>query len=173
MSVQTSYSREMTKAFAGMIADAHLNHSIETKVNAEASAEIPFGVFVAKKATGGDLTAVLPATNGTLPICGLVLHSDTYSKGDDGELGDTGLIPLALLDVMVKGRAWVNVLEAVDYADPVHVVYAGARPKGSVAPATTASETFLLKNARFITSTSGAGVACIEFDCLAGVTPGA
>src|SRR5262245_5752386 len=109
MSVQTSYSREMTIAIAGMIADAHLNHSIDTKVSAEASAEIPFGVFIVKKATGGDLTAVLPATNATLPIAGLVLYSVDYSKGDNGELGDTGLKPEALLNVMRRGRAYVAV----------------------------------------------------------------
>lgn len=169
---QTSYSTNQPVAYAGMKYDAQMMDVVDARTSGEASAEIPFGVFVAKKATGGDLTAVLPATNATLPIAGLVLHSHAYGKGANADLGDSGLKPNAVLNCMVKGRAWVAVPAAVAYGDRVHVFYAGSSQKGSVKNAAVASETFLLNNARFITSTSGAGFAAIEFDLTAGATAG-
>src|SRR5687767_15065518 len=125
---QTSYSTNQPVAYAGMKYDAQFGDVVDGRSNGEASAEIPFGVFVAKKATEGDLTTILPATNATLPIAGLALHShDCAPTGPD--LGTSGIKPDAMFSCMRKGRAYVAVAAAVAFGDPVHVVYAGARQK--------------------------------------------
>jgi hypothetical protein len=103
-----------------MLADDSEN-DIVTMVNAEASAEIPFGVAVSFKTSSpaSDRDAVLPSTS-ELKVRGIVVHSHDYARtvtladgSVAGELGSTGLRPGAGLQVLVKGAVWVRVQQAV------------------------------------------------------------
>jgi hypothetical protein len=169
---QTSYSNTQPIAFAGMKADFQGEDVVDSFIQGEASAEVPFGVFMQKKGSGDERNALLPAGNAVLPTIGLVLHSHSYSVGANGELGTSGLKPKAALDLMVVGRAWVIAENGSAYGDSVYVRYAGTGQKGGVRSAAVNSETYKLNNARFISKSSAAGLAMIEFDLRGGTTAG-
>lgn len=107
MGVQSSYSRNQSVAFAGMLADGG-PHDIIAMVNSEASASIPFGVAV-KKGTG-DTDALLPAAE-TDEVVGITVHSHNYSRGDsssNSDLDSNGdMRPGAVMNVLRKGRVYV------------------------------------------------------------------
>lgn len=104
MAVQTSYGTSMTAAIEGALAD-NGPHDVVTRYNEEASAKIPFGRGV--KFGANDNGALLPAAE-TDKVVGIVLHTDQYTTGSDGELTSTGLIPDAMMSVLRKGRVWVT-----------------------------------------------------------------
>lgn len=171
---QTSYALNLTASFAGMLADGSTAHQVETRINAEASAEIPFGTFVVTGGSVGDAGAVLPSAGTTKLVLGPVVHSHAYSKGDNGELGTSGLKPKTVMNVLVRGRIWVLTETSVAVGDPVFVRYAsgaGGTVLGRVRNATVSSEMIdLTTKARFITSatvTSTPVLACIEVDMTA------
>jgi hypothetical protein len=123
MSVQSSYGTTLTSAIEGALADSG-PHDVITKYNAEASAAISFGKAVKFGAT--DNAALLPAAE-TDKICGIVLHTDQYSTGSDGELKQdgtawtNGLRPGAAMSILRKGRVWAVARTAVAPGDRLWV----------------------------------------------------
>lgn len=159
---QTSVATKMTRAFAGMVADSSRDTNVRSYVSEEASAEIPFGVFV-KQGTGDDQCLKLTAV--TDKLIGVVVHSHAYAK--DQELGDTGLKPKVTVGVMSRGRIWMPVEEAVTPASPVRVrcIAVGNEVAGALRDTADASDDVAITTwARFLTSTTGAGIVLLEFD---------
>jgi hypothetical protein len=120
MAFQTSISNTIAAAFAGMLAD-NSDNDIISRTSSEVSAEMPFGVCLAKGATDG--TALLPATIDD-ELIGVLLHSHAYepdSATSPGDLGTTGVKPKAGLNLLWRGRMWVTVEQAVNQYDPCFV----------------------------------------------------
>lgn len=159
---QTSVSVNAAAAFAGLIGDAGDDAYVRSYVNGEASAEIPYGVFVVIDSSE-DHEADLPTADTDLP-CGVVLHSHAYAK--DNELGTTGLKPDVTMSVLQRGRVWVATEDAVDPGDAVRIrkVAGGSEQLGAFRAAADGTDTMVATNARWLTSTSGAGFALLEFD---------
>lgn len=173
---QLSYNALIPVAFAGMKADAAIYRDfVESKINAD-SVSIPFGVFVAQGGSIGDPGAILPAGSGAV-LLGLLVHAFNYartwtdSNGTHGELDSVGLVPGAALNVMVKGRMYVTVEEAVAIGDPVFVRYSangGNTQKGAVRKSDDAGHTINLGKGRFVSSqATPGGLAIIEIDMTA------
>lgn len=159
---QTSVAESMTAAFAGMVADSSPNKDVRSYVSEEASAEIPFGVMVGQ-GTLDDQCLLLAAI--TDKMIGVVVHSHAYAK--DVELGTTGIKPKMTVGVMKKGVVWVYVEEAVTPASTVlcRAVAAGAEKAGAFRDTADASDLIDCSSfARFLSSTTGAGIALLEFD---------
>jgi len=116
---QSTWSSDPANAYAGLLSQIK-PHETESYIQAEASAEMPFGRMVAKGTNDQD--AVLMAAQADLPI-GIVVHSHNYQKPT--ELGDTGLKPGAMVRVLTKGVIWVQVTEAVTPASAVRYDEAG------------------------------------------------
>lgn len=169
---QTSYPKTMPIAFAGMKADATAD-TIDSYVNAEATAEIPFGVGVIKGTA--DNRAVLPGAAGdSAALVGVVVHSHSYHKPE--QLGDTGIKPKNMMSVMSKGRIYVKVEEAVTKGDRAFMRIAngsnaahtqkGAWRKSADVVATVATAIEIL-GARYYTSAAADGFAILEIDIAA------
>lgn len=158
---QTSVSLAMTAAFAGMQVDAK-KCEILSYVSEEASAEIPFGVCV-KQGTADDQCLKLTAI--TDKLIGIVVHSHAYQK--DNEVGDTGIKPKMMVAVAVRGEIWVPVEEAVTPASTVLVraIAVGGETAGAFRDTADASDLIdVSKFCRFMSSTTGAGIARLMFD---------
>lgn len=157
---QTSVANQSdTPAFAGMLADSKFS-DIVSYIQAEASAEIPFGSMVKHGTLDGDAKA-LAATSDKL--AGIVVHAHNYAK--DTELGTTGLKPKAQLNVLRSGRIWVAVEEAVAVGGAVRTRAVAPGTLGVFRTTADAGKSIdISKFARFLTSTSGAGFALLEID---------
>lgn len=157
---QTSVSLRPLRGFAGMLSDTTMLKDVRSYVNAEVSAELPFGIMVKQGAT--DDACLLPtAITGLL---GIVVHSHAYEK--DVELGDTGLKPTITVGVLGVGRVWVTVDEAVAPGNAVRVrITAAGGGQGTFRKTAGAGLTVDISAwARWRTSTTGAGIAELELD---------
>jgi hypothetical protein len=156
---QTSVSVQQGIAFAGMVGDTGQMADAKSYTSAEASAEIPFGLAVVQGTNPDE--ALIPAANTNL-LLGIVLHSHAFQK--DNELGTTGLKPKVVFSVRTRGRVWVTVDEAVALTDAVRVRMSGAGA-GTFRKTSSAGVTKdISKLARWMSTTSGAGVALLEID---------
>lgn len=161
-----SVSAALPVAFPGMRASADPGN-IDSYVNGEASAEIPFGVCVAQ-GTDDKEAIKLAATSDKL--LGIVVHRHAYAYGV--ELGDTGLKPDVVMGVMTRGECWVLVEEAVTPASAplVRAVAAGAEVAGAFRDTADASDLIDVSHfCRFIGSSTTAPdgttlIARLRFD---------
>lgn len=155
---QTEISNTMSAGYAGMLVGS--NHDIDSGFSEEASAEIPFGVGVARGTA--DDGVKLPGAS-TDSVRGVVSHSHAYDK--TRELGDTGLKPKTQINVVRRGKIRVIVEEAVAPGDRAYVRYAGSGQKGAWRKTEVAGETLdCTAEASFITTTAINGVAILEVD---------
>lgn len=120
-------------AFPGMVADNGQTHRVG-KRNAEASAEIAFGLAVVRDATDKDGSVVLPHTSAAAaaPLLeGIVTSQHIYDP--DLQLGDTGVKPGLIVYVARRGRVYVTPEQAVAPGDAVRVrvVATGDEKKGA------------------------------------------
>ena len=154
---QTSYASARPIAFAGMLADTYPNF-IEPFFNAEASAEIPFGVMC--KQGSGDFTCTLLGAI-TDRLAGIAVHDHATNYGASG-----GVSPKDAVNILTDGRCYVTVEDAVTPASGVYVraVVAGAEVKGAFRGTADSTDTILLYGARFVTSAGAGGLAIVEFD---------
>lgn len=168
---------EQAAAFAGMIGDITNGMIKDTALNGEASAEIAFGKFVVMSAAELIDTAIVSGNSrGTpdlmvLPSAvgndfaggGFVMHAHDYDKRL--ELGTTGLKPKVQMNVMKRGRIWVNSGTAFAKADDVYVQYtAGIAAVGDIANASDGGKNVKLYGARVVTPIAAAGLCMVEFD---------
>lgn len=159
---QTSVSSSLTKAFAGMKGDSRKDGHDRSFVNAEASAEIPFGVAVAHGST--DEAAILPA-DANSKLAGVVVHSHAYDKRVD--FGTTGLKPKVSLSVMRKGSIWVQVEETVAPGEPVfarHTASGGNTTKGLFRNDADSATCTQLGNSKFLTAATAGNLALVDVD---------
>lgn len=123
MAVQTSYGTTLTRAIEGALADSGA-HDCVTKYSSEASACIAFGRAV--KFGANDFAALLPTAQAD-KIVGIVVHSNQYSTGPDGELKQdgtawtNGLRPGAAMTILRKGRIWAKPGSDVTPGDRLYV----------------------------------------------------
>lgn len=136
MSVQTTYSDAPSAAYSGLLIGA--DHEIVPMVNAEASAEMPFGAGICRKTSSPatDQDAILPAAEGDM-VWGILVHSNiydrTYTLADGttaGELGTTGVKPGAMLNILRRGLVWVYCRKAIEVGDRlwIRAVASGGSP---------------------------------------------
>lgn len=159
---QTSVGTSLTTAIQGMKADASRDENVRSYVSEESSAEIPFGVMVAQ---GSAVDGALKLAATSDKLIGVVVFDQAYAK--DTELGDTGLKPKVTLGVMTRGRIWVPVEEAVTPASAVLVraVASGNEVAGAFRDTADSSDCIDISAwARYLSSTSGAGLVLLEFD---------
>jgi hypothetical protein len=185
---QGSYPLELTVGHEGMIAD--LQAYVSRSYYNQSGAAIPFGSLVAtdNSPSTNDPFAVLLATSGTgvvgLAVDGLtfegVAGSSAYTPNPTNIIGDgssrVGYPDGQTLNVVSKGVVWVYSTAAialgddvrffgVDHSGTVDGAYVGRFTKTAVA-----SKTFALTGgARWLSETSGAGLALLEID-LPGIT---
>jgi len=167
--VQTSYLGTTPPAWPGM--DFHFRGNSQTSaIQAEASAEVPFGIFVARATSTDHLLkpkALLLAAS-TDFILGAVMHQHTYSPETD--LGTVGLKPKTVMDVRTNGALWMLCEQAVTVTDPVYARYAsgaGGTQKGAVRKTADTATAVLLKGARFLAASTAYGsqfVVPVYFD---------
>lgn len=158
---QTSVSVQQAVAFAGMVGDTAHMRDAKSYTNAEASAEIPFGLF-AIQGTAVD-EAKIPSAQADVGV-GIVLHSHAFQK--DNELGTTGLKSKVVFSALTRGRVWVTTDEAITLASAVRVRMSGAGA-GTFRASSSAGVTKLLNGCRWVSvSTATPGVAQLEFDIL-------
>lgn len=166
--MQTSYSVEPSVAIEGMLSDASPKQ-VETRISTDA-ASIPFGRFVVADAGGdaGEKSAKMPSASSGQAFLGPVVSSMSYSPSwtdrdgnVHGDLDADGLVPGAILNVLVKGRIWVPCETGCAVGDPVFVRYTtdGGSPalikKGAVGNASGTGRTLdLTGKARFLSALS-------------------
>lgn len=160
--VQTSYLTSSPPAFPGMDFHHALN-SHTSAIQAEASAEIPFGIFVAR-ATSTDYFGKpksLLLTAAANFILGAVIHQHTYNPETD--LGTVGLKPKTVMDIRTSGALWMLCEQAVTVTDPVYARFAAGAgtQKGAVRKTadvvSSADTAVLLKGARFLAASTLVG----------------
>ncbi len=160
---QTSVSLRKEFAYAGMISDLSRDTNLKSYTSEEASAEIPFGTFVGQGATYDD--SILKLATITDKVVGVLVLSQAFAA--DVEVGTTGLKPKMTAQVMTRGRVWVYVEEAVTPASTflIRGIAAGAEKAGATRDTADASDLIdASKWARFLGTTTGAGLVEIEFD---------
>jgi len=149
MAVQSTYTENLAVAFPGMRANLVPETVITRTVK---NAEMGFGVVAVQ--ADGDFNVTTIEDAATADPGGYVGISVRDQSADPGE--PNGYLENANAAIMTKGTIWVNAYEAVDAGDPVYFVTAtGLLGK------TTGSST-QIPNARWETSTSGAGLAMIR-----------
>lgn len=154
--MQTSVNFQ-AEVFAGTLVEDE-PHMVESAVNAEATASMPFGLLV-KKGTN-DRDALIATSTGT-PL-GIVLHSQGYAKayGDfAGEVDTVGVVAGVQLNVLRKGVCYVLLSEnSITPASAVrcYVVADTGHALGTFGKTADGGKTTLLANARFLDS-GGAG----------------
>jgi hypothetical protein len=172
MSAQQTEVTDALAAFPGLLG-GYGKRDMHSYLNEEADGEVPFGFVVCQ---GSDPnTAILPTSQADVShdgMLGIVAHSHAYAK--DNELGDMGLKEGVTLNVLRSGSIWVYVNEAVTMGADVRVMASDTlSPEGELdGPgsfwSTTANggDTVLITNgARWMTETTGAGLALLQFDC--------
>lgn len=114
--MQTSVLNRFALAVEGNLSDDSMTKDALSKVSEEASAEIPFGRMV-KAGTDAKDVKLMTATNNKL--VGISMFNQCYAKPQ--ELGDLGMKPKMVFNVLNKGRIFVRVEDAVTPASEVHV----------------------------------------------------
>lgn len=106
MAVQTSVATAPAIGLPGQLYDNDHGRRVTSLINEEATAEIAFGLAV--KFGTNDLDALLPAAE-TDKIAGIVIRSQEHDKGStNSALGDTGLKPGALMNVLRRGKIYAT-----------------------------------------------------------------
>lgn len=156
----------MAIAVAGLLADNSLTKDALPGTSEESSAEIPFGVMVARGTDDG-LVKLLHTSAAAMEteLHGIVVFGQSYAK--DSQLGTTGLKPKVTFDVLQRGRIYVTVEETVAPGDAVRVraVATGGEVKGAFR--TTADSTDCVDIslfARWIRGATTGGLAVVEID---------
>ncbi|MFZ5440471.1 MAG: structural cement protein Gp24 [Myxococcota bacterium] len=159
---QTSYTTYQSAAFAGMLAD-NGETDILSYVSEEASANLPFGVAVAKGTADNGMLAMV---NGSSVIVGVLAHTHQV---DPSQLASSpagaGVPPKYLGNVLKRGRIVVQVEEAVTPASAVYVRHtagAGGTQKGAIRASADTATAVAWTAARFLSSAGANGYAVLE-----------
>jgi hypothetical protein len=175
MPVQTSYSATLSPGFPGLTFESARNTDTAA-TQSEASAEVPFGVFVARAATPDALLRprLLQLAASGDAILGATLHSHAYNRETD--LGATGVKPQVVMDVRVAGTLWMLCEEDMAVTDAVYARYAtgaGGSTRGALRNDADTASARLVKGARLLTPTYNVTLlgqtyktALVEFDAM-------
>jgi len=151
---QTTYNEAPARSFAGLIADTSVPY-VDSRANEEVTS-VPFGIMMAA-GTDPEKQTLLPAAV-TDVMLGVLVHKHTQER--------TGLDAGATGDIMTQGHVWVVVEEAVTPADDVFVrcVSTGAEQSGAFRTDADGTDAVQVTSARFVSSTSGAGLAILAIN---------
>lgn len=152
MPITGGYTLNHGDRYAGMVVDAQTNNSV-SKLN-KSGATVPFGVFVARDGDDGFTTVGTGAT--AADIIGVLRRELNRAQVD----GATGGAPEDRdASVLTAGTIYVHTTGAVNQGDPVHVVPGGADAGKATA---TATDNVAIAGAKFIETTTGAGLAAVS-----------
>ncbi len=159
---QLTYAQYHSDGYAGDPADAGFKDD-HAYVQAEASAEMPFGVGVVQGAA--DSKAVLPSGGSTAAnFRGVLLRSDTYDS--TYQLGTTGVKPQQAISVRARGRVKVTVEEAVSKGDRafLRITANGGDLPGQWRKSADGGKAIELKGCYFATSADAGALAILDVD---------
>jgi hypothetical protein len=152
---QTAYSLYQNAAFAGMLADISENDIIS--MSAEA-ADIPFGKAV-RLGTNREKQVIQASTSvgqGAL-IVGFATASHTVEQG---AAGLTAYPRYSAVNVLKRGRFWVETFDAVTAGSVANFHLATGKFTDEAVAA--GIEAITQVSVRFVTGTTGAGLAIVE-----------
>lgn len=146
MPVQTTYAQRISPAYAGLVADSTdhtiLSYTLESAAGVDPGAPVMQGAAdggCIVSAAGGKFLGIVEASH----FAASATPTDKYARYET-------------IPVLVKGPIWVPASELVAAGDPVYVtLVSGVWSK-------TATGNVLIPNARWDTSTSGAGLAILR-----------
>ena len=165
--VQQAYALELTAALEGQLADMRDN-AIATFVN-ETGSVVPFGdlLVVNTGGTVGNSAKTIAATGDTVVGVNALTYIEETALDANSRPGAT---TTQALNGVSEGTVAVYVTGAVDLTSPVRVYYAthtgttaGAHP-GRFSHAYVSGKTARLSNARWVSKTTGAGIALLELN---------
>jgi hypothetical protein len=164
MGVQTTYNQEPAIGFEGMLADTSPS-TIDTGVNVEETASIPFGVAVCFAGGANEKGVKLPSTADDIDVVwGIALHSQAYGRSD---LDTDGIKPEATLNILRKGRVKVKCENGCNPGDRLFIraVATGSERLGALRSAADASDCIDSTNQGvWMTKASADGIAWLEVD---------
>jgi hypothetical protein len=136
MPIDTLSYSEQSRAFAGMKRDIREGDVVETYVQGEASAEIPFGVVVAEgtaSTTEGTPDKAILMVDANSKPAGVLLHAHNYDR--ETQVGSTGVKPTNLISVLKRGQVYAVLEGTCTKGAAVYVRHgtgAGGSQKGAV-----------------------------------------
>lgn len=168
---QTAVTTNLVAGFAGMIADNTLLKDVNSYLNAEASAQFPFGIVVMQGTNDND--ALLLTAGNVAKILGVVVYNAAYQKNVEvGTVADAGgrlgINPGVPIGVLRRGRIWVTVEEAVTPASAVRVrcTVAGNGTGTFRTTSAGAGLSMVMVGARYLDTAAISGITRLEFDIL-------
>ena len=161
--VQQSYALVHAALLEGQLADIRDN-TIGTYINETAVVQ-PFGdlqVYNLAGSVANSATTISGATGTVLGVNVLTYVDETAVNGD----GRPGVKLDQVMNVANEGAVAVYVTGAVSPASTVRVLYSasGTGKAGQFSHAFASGKTVRLSNARFLSSTTGAGLAILELN---------
>jgi hypothetical protein len=161
--VQQSYALVHAALLEGQLSDIRDN-TIGTYINETAVVQ-PFGdlqVYNVAGTVANSATTISGASDTVLGV-NVLTYVDETAKNADGRPG----VKLdQVMNVANEGAVAVYVTGAVTPASPVRVLYSasGTGKAGQFSHAFASGKTVRLSNARFLTSTTGSGLAILELN---------
>lgn len=146
---QLTYSQTSDAAFAGML-DGLVPHIIRSY-----AAESAVGIGAPVRLGTNPEKEVLPATTGANTI-GFAIHDHARTQSSAGVVN---FAATETVNVLVSGRFWVETNDAVVAGAVANLVTANG--KLTDAAVTTGIEAFTQVSVRFLTSTTGPGLALV------------
>jgi hypothetical protein len=161
--VQQSYALVHAALLEGQLSDIRDN-TIGTYIN-ETAVVLPFGdvqVYNVAGTVANSATTISGASDTVLGVNVLTYVDETALNGD----GRPGVKVDQVLNVANQGAVAVYVTGAVNPTSPVRVLYSasGTGQAGQFSHAFASGKTVRLSNARFLTSTTGSGLAVLELN---------
>lgn len=161
--VQQSYALALTALLEGQLSDIRDN-TIGTYIN-ETNATLAFGNVVVYNSAGtvANSAKTIAATGDTVLGVNVLTYVDETALDANSR---PGVKDEQVLNVANEGAVAVYVTGAVSPTSPVRVFYSasGTGYAGRFAHAFVSGKTVRLSNARFLTSTAGAGLAILELN---------
>ena len=161
--VQQTYALEHTALLEGQLSDIR-NNTVVTRIN-ETAVVLPFGNGLVYDSTGTDGLGAktISATGDTFLGVNVLTYVDETALDGDSR---PGVKVDQALNVVSEGAVAVYVTGAVTPASPVRVLYSasGTGKAGQFSHAFASGKTVRLSNARFLSSTTGAGIAVLELN---------
>ena len=153
--MQLSYSQNMAKAIAGTLYDLS-PRTIDSYVAETDTIALGMGVV---GGTDTEKQVKLPSVS-VAAIKGIVI---LQAKEQD-DSGNSTYIDKDTVPVLHKGRAWVPVTGAVTADAQAYLVFSGANAGKWAAAAGDPAVASAITGAKFLTSTTGAGLAVVELN---------
>ena len=168
---QTAYAITQGAPFAGVLADQQPN-VIRSFTNKEATAALPFGVFVTRSGVLGDGAILLAAAGDTMKPLGVTVHRHSVNTIGSAAWSAAGGIPAGdRFDLLQRGSAWIVAETAIAVTDALLLRWqangAGKLVIGALrVGADTGAAACPIAGIRVVEPCAAAGVVLVEFDLM-------